>query len=183
MARRTRPLHVETADACDTGVAEPAALVVFTGMTGLWWLKFLRPGFRHCFVVVFQDDTAIICDPLSNQMLLGAVRPADARLVSDWYRERGFVVVQAVVRTAPRTAAPFRPFTCVEAVKRALGISAPFVLTPWQLYRHLLAAAADAAHEALDTGCRKEYVPFRERAECVPTRSPLQACTENRDSS
>jgi hypothetical protein len=33
--------------------------------------------------------------------------------------------------------APVRPFTCVEAVKRLIGIHAPWTLTPWQLFGHL----------------------------------------------
>ena len=32
---------------------------------------------------------------------------------------------------------PLRPYSCVESVKRILGIRAGLVLTPWQLYRHL----------------------------------------------
>jgi len=33
--------------------------------------------------------------------------------------------------------APWMPFSCVEAVKRVLGIHKSFILTPWQLYRFL----------------------------------------------
>lgn len=32
---------------------------------------------------------------------------------------------------------PLRLYSCVESVKHILGIRAGFVLTPWQLYRHL----------------------------------------------
>jgi hypothetical protein len=31
------------------------------------------------------------------------------------------------------------PLTCVTVVKRVLGIHAPWVWSPWQLYRHLCA--------------------------------------------
>jgi hypothetical protein len=34
-------------------------------------------------------------------------------------------------------AAPFMLFTCVEAVKRVLGIHRRGIVTPWQLYQHL----------------------------------------------
>ena len=36
--------------------------------------------------------------------------------------------------------APFMLFTCVEAVKRVLGIHRRGIVTPWQLYRHLTCA-------------------------------------------
>lgn len=28
----------------------PDALVVFSDNTDLWWLRWLKPGFRHCFI-------------------------------------------------------------------------------------------------------------------------------------
>jgi len=34
--------------------------------------------------------------------------------------------------------APWMPHTCVEAVKRVIGLHARFIITPWQLYRHLM---------------------------------------------
>jgi hypothetical protein len=43
-------------------------------------------------------------------------------------------VVETRIRPAPRRPAPLRPYTCVEAVKRILGLHAPWVITPWQLY-------------------------------------------------
>jgi hypothetical protein len=54
-----------------------------------------------------------------------------------WYRHHGLHVVKTVATTPPAKCAPFRPFTCVEAVKRALGLRAPWVFTPRQLHRHL----------------------------------------------
>ncbi|MDG4574803.1 MAG: hypothetical protein P9C36_05865 [Defluviicoccus sp.] len=157
------------------------ALVVFTGMTGIRWLKALRAGFRHCFVVVFQGDTAIVCDPLSNQMLLGSVRPATPAVVADWYCERGFTVVATEIREAPRRGARLRPLTCVEIVKRVLGIRAPFVLTPWQLYRHLLALAPKRTQETLDTRSVYEYSPRYDGPKCVQASSLVLAHGDDRD--
>ena len=45
--------------------------------------------------------------------------------------------VDAVNRLHKRPA-PLMVFTCVEAVKRVLGLHRRLVFTPWQLYRHLL---------------------------------------------
>ena len=42
-----------------------------------------------------------------------------------------------MIRPQPKTAAPWGPFTCVEAVKRVLGVRARFILTPWRLYKFL----------------------------------------------
>lgn len=170
-------------DEAESSESTAAALVVFTGMTCIRWLKPLRTGFRHCFVVVFQGDTAIICDPLSNRMILGGVRPASPAVVADWYCERGFTVVATELCEAPPGATLLRPFTCVEAVKRVLGIRAPFVLTPWQLYRHLLAAAPKRAQEALDRHVLNDYIPIHDRPNCAQTRSLLLTCGDERNPS
>ena len=87
----------------------------------------------------------MICDPLSHQTDLNVVAGLTAGELAEWFRSHGLLVVETYVRAAPSRPAPIRPFTCVEAVKRILGIHAPRVLTPWQLYR--LLARAD---ESLD---------------------------------
>ena len=62
--------------------------------------------------------------------------PADFDLRA-FYEERGMRCVTAALAPTPLRCAPPGPFTCVEAVKRALGLRAPLVWTPRQLYRHL----------------------------------------------
>lgn len=178
MAMRVPPAAGAPANLTEEAVV---ALVVFTGMTGIRWLKPLRAGFRHCFVVVFQGDTAIVCDPLSNQMLLGSVRPATPPVVTDWYCERGFTVVATQICEVPRRGALLQPLTCVEIVKRVLGIRAPFVLTPWQLYRHLSALAPRRTQKTLDKNALYEYSPIRDGPNCVQTSSLLLGHGDGRD--
>jgi hypothetical protein len=57
--------------------------------------------------------------------------------LEEWYRHQGLSVIETCVRAAPLRVAPLRPLTCVEAVKRILGIHARSINTPWQLYRYL----------------------------------------------
>ena len=124
------------------------ALVVFADDCGsMRWLRLLRRGFRHCFVAVDDGGRWVICDPLSHQTDLTIVSGLNAGDLAAWYRGHGPLVVETVVRAAPPRPAPIRPFTCVEAVKRILGIHAPSVVTPWQLYRLL----TDDAKGTLDT--------------------------------
>lgn len=113
------------------------ALVVFVGETCINWLKILHPGFRHCFVAVRRQSHWVVCDPLCQRTDLLVLSGLTLKELSEWYRLHGLVVVETNVRIPPHKLAPLRPFTCVEAVKRILGIHAPWVLTPWQLYRHL----------------------------------------------
>ncbi|KAF0112782.1 MAG: hypothetical protein FD149_2342, partial [Rhodospirillaceae bacterium] len=53
------------------------------------------------------------------------------------YRNQGLTVVETVLFVPPLRLAPWAPFTCVEAVKRILGIHVRAIITPWQLYKVL----------------------------------------------
>ena len=54
-----------------------------------------------------------------------------------WYQQHEMTVVTVNKFSPERRVMPIRPYSCVESVKRILGIRAGFVLTPWQLYRFL----------------------------------------------
>lgn len=114
------------------------AWVVFSGQTDLPWLRWLRPGFRHCFVVLHDGMHWLTVDPMLHRMDVRVHRdlPRDFDLPR-WLAGRGQFVMPAAVDVKRRKPAPWRPFTCVEAVKRVLGLHAGFILTPWQLYRYL----------------------------------------------
>lgn len=120
----------------------PAAWVVFSDAPGMPLLRWLPRGFRHCFVLLNDGRHWIAVDPLAACTEVEVLPlPAEAD-VPGWYRERGHAVVRAAVRREARRPAPLGPFTCVEAVKRVLGLRAPLVVTPGQLHRRLLADAA-----------------------------------------
>jgi hypothetical protein len=112
------------------------AVVAFSGKAELWWLRALKPGFRHCLVALAQPGGGwILLDPLAHATRLAHL-PQLADPV-DWFLAHGLLPVPVRPAAPAPRAAPWAPFTCVEAVKRALGIRARFVLTPWQLFRHL----------------------------------------------
>lgn len=120
-----------------TAGIEGRALVMFCDQAEIWWLRLLRPGFRHCFVAVAAADGWVVVDPLSHCTAVNVIPTrADVDLAAH-YRAHGLTVVEAMRQAAPRRLAPLRPYTCVEAVKRILGIHARTVLTPWQLFAHL----------------------------------------------
>lgn len=113
------------------------ALVVFSGACALPWLRLLKPGFRHCFLLRRATAGWLLYDPRSDMTelaLWSACRPEDLFSI---LIEKGYIVALARIPPASRRAAPWAPFTCVEAVKRALRIRRRGILTPWQLYRYL----------------------------------------------
>ncbi len=110
--------------------------VVFSGQADLPWLKILKPGFRHCYVLMNDGEHWITIDPLSNYIDVAVHHlPKDFNLPL-WMQERGHTIVPAQITQTPKQA-PWMVFTCVEAVKRVLGLHKRFILTPWQLYAHL----------------------------------------------
>ncbi|OHC74866.1 MAG: hypothetical protein A3G18_10280 [Rhodospirillales bacterium RIFCSPLOWO2_12_FULL_58_28] len=113
------------------------ALVVFGGEAQLKWLRVLKPGFRHCFIALKNSGRWVICNPLSHQTEISVHHDFAVDELAERYRKLGFKVIICAVHRAPLRAAPWRPYTCVEAVKRVLGIHNGRILTPWQLYRHL----------------------------------------------
>ncbi len=119
------------------------AWVVFSGQTEISWLRFLKPGFRHCYVLINDGERWMSVDPLSHLTDISVHHhvPVDFDLPG-WLNARGNRVVKAPLRRDVTRPAPFMLFTCVEAVKRVLGIHCRKVVTPWQLYRHLTQAAA-----------------------------------------
>lgn len=123
---------------CAPDIIEPhEAWVVFSGEADLWWLKVLKPGFRHCFVVARDHHQWIVLDPLSPHVELAVLPLPVAFDLPHWLRAQNMTVIHAPITRQYNRAAPLGWFSCVELIKRFLGIHARSIITPWQLYRFL----------------------------------------------
>lgn len=114
------------------------AWVVFTDDTDYPPLKILKRGFRHCFVVMHDGRVWLTLDPLLNRMEIQVHHdlPPDFDFAAHWTGQGDRIIPTRIVNAHPHPASPMI-FTCVEAVKRVLGIRSWRVITPWGLYRHL----------------------------------------------
>lgn len=122
------------------------AVVVFTEQTRIWWLQALRPGFRHCCVYRQYPGGWLLLDPLCHRLAV-AFQPeiqiesnnklADALELAASLRLAGQMAVTLPIRQPPERLAPPLPFSCVELVKRVIGIKSYIICTPWQLFREL----------------------------------------------
>lgn len=112
------------------------AWVVFSGQADMPWLKVLKPGFRHCAVLLNDGKNWITLDPLANYTDVVVHHVEREFDLPGWMRDRGHRVVPAPIARLQKPA-PLSVYSCVEAVKRVLGIHRRFIFTPWQLYRHL----------------------------------------------
>lgn len=112
--------------------------VVFSNDTDIGVLKLLRHGFRHCFALMQQDGRWIIVDPRSNQTDVQLLsHPRDFNFPR-YFMEQGKTVLKIDRMDAPASILSPFPVSCVDTIKRIIGLHAWWVITPHQLYRTLL---------------------------------------------
>lgn len=116
-----------------------AAIVVFVDAVDAPWLKFLPRGFRHVLAVIQDGSSWLLCDPTKDRMELRHLDTPPGFDLAGFLAEQGHnVLVGHVLEDLPRQGFALAPLTCVAVVKRLLGVRAAHVLTPHQLFRHLL---------------------------------------------
>jgi hypothetical protein len=111
------------------------AWIVFTGHADLWWLKILKPEFRHCYALLNDGQRWMSVDPLStftDIQIYHNIKPNFD--LPQWLEEQGYKVIKAKIYDHVKKPAPWMFLTCVETIKRILGIHKRFIFTPWQLY-------------------------------------------------
>jgi hypothetical protein len=116
------------------------ALVVFHGFGHGALARLLgRAGFRHCFVCLAHQGNWLRLDFQDGRPVLEVVC-ADSFDLASFYRAAGLTAVATnrwPRQTRRASPWPFMTASCVGAVKKVLGIGAPFVQTPFQLHRFL----------------------------------------------
>lgn len=119
--------------------------VVFSGETELPWLRrLLRPGFRHCYALINDGQRWMTFDPLAHKIELAVHHHAPVGFdLPAWLRQRGLKVLAVAPTNKPEVPKPLppAPFTCVEAMKRLIGLRDWRIWTPYQLYQALKVSA------------------------------------------
>lgn len=110
------------------------AYVAFGGRKVHWWMSFLKKGFYHCFLVMEQDNKWIAIDPVLGWTDL-IFSEED---LTNHFTRMGYRLIYADVKIPEKQEAHLRPLTCVETVKRFLGIQNPMIFTPYQLFKYLI---------------------------------------------
>lgn len=118
--------------------APPAALVVFEHREARGVLRLLRPGFRHCFCLIARESGWLLCDPLKQSIHLAWLPAIGAdRLLQHFSRDGRTALLGTAAEPTPSLRLRLRPLTCVEVVKRVLGLAGVPATTPWQLHETL----------------------------------------------
>lgn len=108
-----------------------------------WWARLLHPGYGHVMACRAQDqDRTLLVDHRGSRLVVDLV-PLPVGLFLRSLQGSGTWTLATEGPGDAATRAQLRaPMTCTETVKAALGISAPLVLTPRQLARHLRSRGA-----------------------------------------
>lgn len=102
-----------------------------------WWKRLLKPGYSHVFAYqVIAEDLAIVVDRTESEL---TIYHSDAKMPEDC------TIVTVSGRIMPSGLLP-NLGTCVSLTKHLLGIRKPWIITPWQLFKHL--EAADGSQQA-----------------------------------
>ena len=121
------------------------AWVCFSGDTELWWLRVLKKGFRHCFVIARDAEHWLAIDPLAPHLEVTILPVPRAFDLPYWLGRHQMAVIRAPVRRDLQKPAPLFLCSCVEVIKRFLGIHDRRIITPHQLYRFLQTQQAQSA--------------------------------------
>jgi hypothetical protein len=113
------------------------AYVVFTGKTDIWFLKFLKKGFRHCFIILEDQEHWVTFDPLSSHTEIEIIAKNKNMFLPDWLISQKFKVIEAKFNDVQNIKSPMALMNCVESVKRILGIHSYSIVTPYQLFKYL----------------------------------------------
>ncbi len=117
------------------------AWVVFSGDTDLPYLKFLKKGFRHCYILMSDGEKWFSIDPLAHKTEISFHSFLEPFNLPLWLKSQGYTVLKVALDTPESKPAPIMFITCVESIKRMLGIQKRSLITPWQLYRYLIKKA------------------------------------------
>jgi hypothetical protein len=102
-----------------------------------WWQRLLRPGYRHVWCCRAEGEATLVLNHAGRVLQLGVEAVAIGTFLRECQAAQAAAVLALPAPVRPPGAALRMPMTCVEAVKATLGVRAPWILTPWQLARHL----------------------------------------------
>jgi hypothetical protein len=114
-----------------------AMWIVFSDDTDISFLRILKKGFRHCFVIIKQADQWILIDPRANKTDIFVLPHPPGFNLPRYFLNEGKTVCKITGIVTPHKIAPLFPMSCVETVKRVIGLHKRFIFTPFGLYRHL----------------------------------------------
>lgn len=114
-----------------------AVIIAYTNRSSFAFLRWLRPGFRHCIAISAAPPYWVLVDPISNKLSHSVL---DLKGLADYLvtlHQYGYRCQLTYTIRSPRREISIMPYTCTEAVKRTLGLVSYRIWTPYQLFKHI----------------------------------------------
>jgi hypothetical protein len=113
------------------------AWVLFYDTTNLWFLQGLKKNFRHCSILLIDEQIMISLDLIGKKLEIDLCEILDLPEFERQLEVEHITVLKTKIRPVGPSWFSLIPVNCVELAKRILGIRAWGVLTPYQLYKFL----------------------------------------------
>lgn len=148
MLHPTVPTQEEFLNPLTTASVSPAlspteddqAWVVFSDQAPVWWARFLKHGFRHCFVIQRcgarqgKAQGWWILDPYTHPPRMVRLPFPETFNLPHWLHHQGLIVMHSAVLPL----AGYQRWSRLSVIARSLGLGRLPLFTPWQLYRRLV---------------------------------------------
>jgi hypothetical protein len=118
------------------------AWVVFSDNSDLPFLRFLKKGFKHCYILLSDGQKWFSIDPMSHMTEIGFHDFNRSFNLPSWLKSQGHTVIKVGLGEPIKKPSPLMFSSCVETVKRLLGVQSRCVVTPWQLYKYIKKGAS-----------------------------------------
>lgn len=106
-----------------------------------WWNFLLRPGYRHCYLLIWEGAVWLHVDPTMDRARVVILDLFDGyEDPRAWVEDETARIFEAWPEPESdrlRTPWLIGPVTCVELVKAFLGIRSFLIWSPWQLAQAL----------------------------------------------
>lgn len=104
-----------------------------------WFTRFLKPGFTHCYVIYKSASGLfwIIVNPLWSHCDVDIRTVETFPEVRDYTGEYAIIVKYHATINPEQTVAQLCFMSCVDVIKRVIGIKKRRIVTPYQLYREV----------------------------------------------
>jgi hypothetical protein len=116
------------------------ALVVFHSNSDHWLASLLKPGFAHCLVCILVERDGqgywLSIDPAKGVPLINVECGPDGDL-RGYYEALGCTVIETETCESHPPRWSWALANCVGVLKYVLGVRAPLVITPYQLFKRL----------------------------------------------
>ena len=107
------------------------AVVGFGGEVTLWWMRFLKKNFYHCLVALKHENGWLLIDPLIHCLDIIWIKNGD---IHSYFKRHGYQTLNVEIKEPENKLLRVAPFTCVETVKRIIGVQQRSIFTPYQLF-------------------------------------------------